>query len=247
MPNKDPKLVSGLDCTSIKDFYQYYKQRYFGLLDDDKVTILPAFVNYSAPAPKDHLAVGIYKPKTKTVEEGIINWGYIGTNGRLGCPVLGNTPIGPTYAFLMGQPYRESYKGICLARCRCEMPNSDFIYGKYAHVNPNIVKMTGSKQYFGTSYEMETVYNIYNKAYYPFEDAVELLERGSLLGASITRSCGLYTDENNPDVLLSYKGTAAVGRLTQARANDNRIEIKPTYKYLVPAIQHSLPDSVLVR
>jgi hypothetical protein len=249
MNRLSPQLAEELDCMSLKDFFQYYKTRYFGIKSTlNPNTILPAYIN-SGLQRDETFAMALYDDKKQLGLE-VVNWKRIKEAGRFGCPLLGTTLVGPTYTFFMGHPYRESLKGISLGRCDSWLPNYEFIAKKYVYINPALGKMLGgahSGRNFGSKEEMETVYNIYNKTYYPIKNAIEDLEAGNRLGCPITRTCGFYLEEGVPDILMSYKHIAPVGKLTQSKEDDYRVEIVDSCKYLVPAIQHSLPDSILVR
>ena len=242
------QLAEEIDCVSLRDFCQYYKSRYFGMrstLSPD--TILPAYMN-GGPRGDETFTLIIFSNENKLLSTANSDWAAVKEFGRFGCPILGTALVGPTYTFFSGNPVRESLKGVSLGRYDSWLPNNEFITKRYAHINPSISKMFGGGgRNFGSKEEMETIYHIYNKTYYTLRNAIDELEDGKRLGCPITRTCGFYLEEGIPDILMSYKHIAPVGKLTQAIEGDYRVEIIEQHKYLVPAIQHSLPDSILVR
>src|SRR5271154_5136668 len=121
------QLAEELDCMSLRDFFQYYKGRYFGILSGaDPNIILPAFIT-SALHGNDTFVATIFDPQNKTLVPMEINLRSLKERGRFGCPLLGTAIIGPTYSYFLGNPVRESLKGVALSRFDPFIPNYQFI------------------------------------------------------------------------------------------------------------------------
>jgi hypothetical protein len=234
------ELSSQVDVENQRDFYQYYKGRYFGYMGPDG-KVLPALISQSVSAPNGYVAFRYYDPTDKLWKEAdqpaaLKDMGD--GRFRFGAPILGTVSFGPTYAYVEGNSLRESIKGIAVTRLKAEVPNGTFIFQKYAAKHPELLKMFG--QYPYSVEEAELVLGIFNKSYYTWNESIQLLEMGERLGCPVSKHVGLYLDSDSPDILVGFKNMPGIARLTSTKYGEPSIEINERAKHLKPVLEHIL-------
>jgi len=231
-------LAAAPDVENTKDFNQYYKNRYFGFRPDKAV--LPCILDRNSdrsPLPSSKIAVCYFEPE-KPPSSAIIDFKDFSKGGYFfGAPSLGNVTFGPSYAHIQGLGYRESIKGIGLNRLKAIVPNQQFVLGKFGMgKDQKLIHMISGGRYFSHPDEAEFIYQIYNKTYFDWHEALQALERGDRLGCQVTKQVGLYLEEGQEYIQISYKNFECIGHVVDA----NRIEILEGYKFLIPALEHIL-------
>lgn len=238
------QLSDFCDVETIKDFFQYYRGRYLGYRPNlGESEIFPAIIPENAerqPAPT-HIGLRYYdpgyKPNSDEHQLQLLNVPFKNmSNGHyaFGAPILGTTLFGPTYGYFLGFPLRESVKGIATHKLTFVVPNHTF-FSKYARGTKEKSKYLSAidGRHFGYPSEMELVYWIYNKKYYSFVQAWQMLHKGERLGCPLSRNIGLFLDEGNPNIGITFKDRP-IGIVSD---NADQVVLNEEEKHLVPAIE----------
>lgn len=229
-------LSQGLDVESSKDLFQYYRNRYFGYKPEN--TTYPCILD-PAPSggnPSPRIALKYFKLGENDTM--IVDWKDLAHKQFLfGAPSLGNVSHGPSYCFVQGIGYRESIKGLGMGRMKFCVPNHEFVIGRYAASKEvKLINAIQNGRYFTYPDEAELVYGIYNKTYYGWREAIQVLEQGLRLGCQLSKQVGLFLEDEEEHILLSYKNFKCVGRLR----DENYLEVLKGYTYLIPVLEHIL-------
>jgi len=236
------QLHTLIDCESLRDFWQYYRHQYFGLINPGGTID----VGYLADMSGDGRVIYIGKFDGKTAIKPIaLSWDNLKEQGLFGIPALGTIKFGPSYLYLSAHARRESIKGLALSRVDSTCPNYQFVFGVYGKNKPQYQKGLGGGHYSDVE-ELKTAYQIYNKHYFDWDVAVDQLMNGERLGCPISKHCGLFLDQDNPDIQLTYK-QKKVAKVLSRRDVETEIILHDSFKNLGPILSYLLPHHVPIR
>lgn len=238
-------LASQHDCESLRDFCQYYRSRYFGLMDDEQ-HLCSVALNPDMDVREGAVYYRSYCPEIGLVDAHM-SWSDLKTKGKFGSPMLGTCMVGPSYTYMYAYPVRESIKGLGLNAVEYSTPGHRYLLNNYTLKHPEIGYMLSQGRYFYSNYELELVWHVLNKKYFSWYEAVEKLNEGTSLGCPISRTCGLYLSPDNGYISLSYKTYERAGKLVELGGKVVEIELTPEVYWLEPAIAMSIPEEIPLR
>lgn len=238
-----PKLTLKADCADLRDFYQYYRGRYFGLkTDTDKV--LSACIDPNVEMGNNFQILTYDTLNRDAVVPMVMTWARVQKECSFGSPVLGNVLNGPHYTYLYTYGYRESIKGLGLSSVEYHVPSATFFTKWGQRHQEFLVLLDGTAH--ASREELALVWNTFNKTYFTFGEAISILERGMRIGCPLNKSVGLYFHEGFKDIQLSYKTFDRVGAVKESQG-EYRVELKYEYLWLQPVLASLLPDYVTLR
>lgn len=242
IPQPIGPLLGPLDCENIRDFSQYYNRRYFAIKSD---------LLLGSNAPEDALYPAMYSGGTNNIAlifwmpnkgQGTLatTWDSLRVFGRFGHALLGTIPWKHSYAYLSQYAYRESVKGFGPNRVYSWVPgelNSKVVFAykvKHPEAHLPFVYKTGPQ------IEMEAVYEIYNKRMYTWEEAIENLVCGRKLGCNISNKMGLFIQEGEPEIQVSYKDKV----IGIVKPFLNELHLRYEWHFLRQVVQEQIPRNI---
>lgn len=229
------QLALNPDVESPKDFFQYYGGRFLGYRPKGEGLVFPCTLAdrlaRGHPEPKDIPFRAWDSQENELVFEKPFKELRHSTEFLYGAPVLGNAEFGDTYVHVSGFAVRESIKGLSLGRLQLTVPNAKFYLNKYS-VGVDEKYINAIQGRMGMKHEAWVVHNIYNKKFFGWAESLAKLNNGDRLGCQLTKSLGLFLDENEPNINVTYKAIK-VGKVRDSHT----IELLPKFRYLGPAIE----------
>lgn len=238
-------LLGSFDCEDMRDFAQYYRGRYFGLLTEGG-TIAPATLDRQT-RQADHVSLSVYDPAGSRILPVDLTRRQLEERGRFGLPILGNVPIGPTFAYVFTAPKRESAKGLSLPNCTFKFPEHGGLSDKLRNVmdlfwHPESRQQQALRgEVFGQAEDREIAYAIYNRSYPTGLEAVQQLEQGDRLGVPVSHRLGLYLAGGKESIQLRF-GTSVIGDVVPV-GRGYRTTLKEESAYLQPLVSKILGEA----
>ena len=226
-----------VDCESFQDFLTYYRNRYFAI--QSKQFLMPAWLMGTTHRESD-VQIQFFNPGENIVTPMATNWETLKKEGQFGHPMLGTFPHGPSYVYAEQSAVRESTKGVAPSRLVFWSPllvARGRTVKAFLNKNPQLERgISGNR--FGDIAEVSMVSELYNKRMYTFQEALDELGRGRIIGANVSNKIGLYLEEASEEIQVSYKNKH-VGEL-----RNGLIHLEPKYTHLSEIIEKQLKVAV---